>query len=105
MTELIVGPAGEIPQSDTIHTLFFSTAGTGTFTVPAGATKAIFTRSGCDFVAKVGGAAAWPTASETGSTYGAVNIVALGSLKAAATIGIATNAAGVIQAHFYSGAV
>ena len=105
MTELIVGTSGEIPQSDTIHTLFFSTASTGTFTVPTGAKKVIFTRSGCDFVAKVGGAAAWPTANDTASTYGAVNIVAIGSIVAAATIGIATNAAGVIQAHFYSGAV
>lgn len=105
MIELQTGPAGEIPQSDAIHTLFFAAAGTGTFTVPTGAKKVIFTRSGCDFVAKVGGAAAWPTANDTASTYGAVNIVAIGSIVAAATIGIATNAAGVIQAHFYSGAV
>ena len=105
MTELIVGTSGEIPQSDTIHTLFFATAGTGIFTVPAGATKAIFTRSGCDFVAKVGGAAAWPAASDTTSAHGGVNHAALGSLKAGATIGIATNAGGIVQAHFYSGAV
>lgn len=105
MTELIVGTSGEIPQSDTIHTLFFATAGTGIFTVPAGATKAIFTRSGCDFVAKIGGAAAWPTAGDTSSTYGGLNHAALGSLKAGMTIGVATNGAGIVQAHFYSGAV
>lgn len=104
MIELQTGPAGEIPQSDTIHTLFFSAAGTGTFTVPTGATKAIFSRSGCDFVAKVGGATTWPAASDTTSAHGGVNHVALGSLKAGATIGIATNAAGIVQAHFYGGA-
>jgi hypothetical protein len=93
---------GSIPISNTVNVMDFTAAGVKTQNVPSGANLVLIRpASGQDVFVKLGAAAAVPTGDITDGSGSAQDPTII-ELMGAATISVATAAAGIVTLSFYS---